>query len=99
MSLPQSSVLVVDDELSLCKVLRVLFAGSGFAVGEAGNGEEAFGTVRGHPFDLVLLDINMPGISGIDACRKIRGMPPHAGIVMVSVRDCEDDKVRAFEAG
>ena len=74
-------------------------AGSGFAVEEACNGEEALGTVRGHPFDLILLDINMPGISGIDACRKIRGMSPYAGIVMVSARDCEDDKVHAFEAG
>jgi two-component system KDP operon response regulator KdpE len=99
MSLQQSSVLVVDDELSLRKVLRISLAASGFAVEEARNGEEALGTVRGHPFDLVLLDINMPGISGIDACRKIRGMTPHAGIVMVSVRDHEDDKVLAFEAG
>jgi two-component system KDP operon response regulator KdpE len=99
MSLQQGSVVVVDDELSLRKVLRISLAGSGFAIEEARNGEEALGTVRGHPFDLVLLDINMPGISGIDACRKIRGMSPHAGIVMVSVRDCEDDKVRAFETG
>ena len=72
MSLQQSSVLVVGDELSLCKVLRISLAGSGFAVEEARNGEEALGAVRRHPFDLVLLDINMPGISGIDACRKIR---------------------------
>src|ERR1700688_1651297 len=99
MSLQQSSVLIVDDELSLRKVLRISLAGSGFAVEEARNGEEALGTVRGHPFDLVLLDINMPGINGIDACRKIRGMSPHAGIVMVSVWDLEDDKVRALEAG
>src|SRR5258705_12523638 len=99
MSLHQSSVLIVDDELSLRKVLQISLSASGFAVEEARNGEEALGTVRGHAFDLVLLDINMPGISGIDACRKIRGMSPHAGIVMVSGRDCEDDKVRAFEGG
>lgn len=97
MSLQQGSVL--DHELSLRKVLQISLAGSGFAVEEARNGEEVLGTVRGHPLDLVLLDINMPGINGIDACRKIRGMSPHAGIVMVSVRDCEDDKVRAFEPG
>ena len=89
MSLQQSSVLVVDDEFSLREVLRISLAGSGFAIEEARNGEEALGTVRGHLFDLVLLDINMPGISGIDACRKIWGMSPHAGIVMVSVRDGE----------
>lgn len=61
----QSSVLVVDDELLLRKVLRMSLAASGFAVEEAGNAEEALGTVRGHRFDLVLLDINMPGMSGI----------------------------------
>jgi two-component system KDP operon response regulator KdpE len=99
MSSQQSSVLVVDDEFSLRKVLRISLAASGFSVEEARNGEEALGTVRGHPFDLVLLDINMPGISGIDACRKIRGMSPHTGIVMVSARDREEDKVRALEAG
>ena len=99
MPLQQSSVLVVDDELSLRKVLRLSLSASGFAVDEARSGEEAVGTVQQHPVDLVLLDINMPGINGLDACRKIRGMSPHAGIVMLSVRDLEDDKVRALEAG
>jgi two-component system, OmpR family, KDP operon response regulator KdpE len=99
MQLQSSSVLVVDDEPSLRKVLRSSLTASGFAVQEARNGDEALGTVRRHPFDLVLLDINMPGINGIDACRRIRGMSPHSGIVMVTVRDFEDDKVRALEAG
>jgi DNA-binding response OmpR family regulator len=97
--LRQSSVLVVDDEPSLRKVLGISLAASGFAVEEAHNGEEAMGSVKGHPVDLVLLDIKMPGISGIEACRKIRGMSPHAGIVIMSVRDLEDDQVRALEAG
>src|ERR1700693_3883165 len=58
MSSKQNSVLVVDDEFSLRKVLRLSLAASGFAVEEARDGEEALGTVRGRPFDLVLLDIN-----------------------------------------
>lgn len=95
----QSSVLVVDDEPALRKALRSSLTASGFAVEEARNGEEALGTVQRHAFDLVLLDVNMPGINGIDACRRIRGISPHAGIVMVTVRDLEDDKVRALEAG
>jgi two-component system KDP operon response regulator KdpE len=99
MPLQQSSVLVVDDEPSLRKALRASLTASGFTVEEARNGEEAVGTIQQHPFDLVLLDINMPGISGVDACRRIRGIAPHAGIVMVTVRDLEDDKVRALEAG
>jgi two-component system KDP operon response regulator KdpE len=99
MLLQQSSVLVVDDESALRKALRTSLTASGFAVEEARNGEEALGTVQRHLFDLVLLDINMPGINGIDACRRIRGISPHAGIVMITVRDLEDDKVRALEAG
>src|SRR5579863_7527072 len=99
MSSPQNSVLVVDDEPALRKALRTSLIASGFAVEEARDGEEALLSARRQPFDLVLLDINMPGIGGIDACRQIRGISPHAGIVMVTVRDLEEDKVRALEAG
>ena len=99
MSSPQSSVLVVDDEPALRKALRTSLIASGFAVEEARDGEEALLSARRHSFDLVLLDINMPGINGIDACRRMRGLSPHAGIIMVTVRDFEDDKVRALEAG
>jgi two-component system, OmpR family, KDP operon response regulator KdpE len=98
-SLQQNSVLIVDDEASLRKTLRSSLTASGFAVEEARNGEEALTTIQGHAFDLVLLDINMPGIGGIEACRRIRGTSPHAGIVMITVRDFDDDKVRGLEAG
>jgi two-component system KDP operon response regulator KdpE len=99
MSAPQSSVLVVDDEASLRKALRSSLVASGFSVKEAGSGEEALDAVRQHAFDLVLLDINMPGLSGFDACQRIRALSPRAGIVMVTVRDFEEDKVRALDAG
>jgi len=93
------NVLVVDDEPSLRKTLRSSLAASGFTVAEARNGEEAFGAVQQQAFDLVLLDINMPGAGGIDACRRIRGVAPQIGIVMVTVREAENDKVNALEAG
>ena len=94
-----SSVLVVDDESALRKALRTSLIASGFSVEEARSGEEALGTVQRNRFDLVLLAVSMPGMSGIDACRRIRGISPQAGIVMVTVRDQEDDKVQALEAG
>ena len=93
------SILVVDDETNLRQALRTSLAASGFAVEEARTGEEAVEIVREHPFDLVLLDVNMRGISGVEACRRIRGFSPQMGIVMVTVRDSEDYKVRALEAG
>ncbi len=99
MPLPHNSVLVVDDEATLRKTLRTSLTASGFAVEEARSGEEALQSIQNNRFDLVLLDINMPGISGLDACRKIRGISPQAGIVMITVRDLEEDKVRALEAG
>jgi two-component system KDP operon response regulator KdpE len=91
--------LVVDDEPSLRKTIRASLAASGFSVEEAGNGGEAVGIVQLRQFDLVLLDVNMPGMSGVDACRQIRALAPHTGIIMVTVRDAEEDKVLALEAG
>jgi two-component system KDP operon response regulator KdpE len=99
-ALPQPfSVLVVDDEPALRKTIRASLAASGFTVEEAGTGGEAVGAVQRRPFDLVLLDVNMPGMSGIEACRQIRAFFPRMGIIMVTVRDAEEDKVRALEAG
>jgi two-component system, OmpR family, KDP operon response regulator KdpE len=104
MTIPQAtpqacSVLVVDDEPSLRKVLRTSLTACGFSVDEARSGEEALSAAQNHSFDLVLLDINMPGLGGIETCRRIRDLTPRAGIVMVTVRDQEDDKVHALEAG
>src|ERR1035437_278495 len=93
------SVLVVDDEPALRKVFRTSLAASGFLVKEARSGEEAVDILPQYPFDLVLLDINMPGIGGLEACREIRALAPKIGIVMVTVRDAENDMVRALEAG
>ncbi|HEY6344570.1 MAG TPA: response regulator transcription factor [Bryobacteraceae bacterium] len=97
--MPSANVLVVDDEASLRKALRASLSVSGFLVAEAGSGDEALEALHQRVFELVLLDINMPGLSGIDICRRIRGFSPHTGIVMVTVRDFEEDKVRALEAG
>ncbi len=100
MTLPQQfRVLVVDDEAALRKVIRASLAANGFLVEEAGTGRDALGAVQQHRFDLVLLDVNMPGMSGVETCRQIRELEPRAGIVMVTVRDTEEDKVRALEAG
>ena len=97
---PQSgSVLVVDDEPSLRKVLRTSLSASGFTVEEARNGEEAVSAIQQQGFDLVVLDINMPGMGGVEACQRIREFSPRVGIVMLTVRDLEEDKVRALEAG
>jgi len=98
--MPESiSVLVVDDEPALRKVIRASLTASGFQVEECGTGQDALGVVQQRPFDLVLLDVNLPGMGGVEICRKIRAVAPRAGILMVTVRDAEEDKVSALEAG
>jgi len=70
-----------------------------FQVEEASSGEAALRLVRESQFDVVLLDINMPGIGGIKACHEIRKSVPRLAILMLTVRDSEEDKVAALDAG
>jgi two-component system KDP operon response regulator KdpE len=91
--------LIVDDEPALRKALSTSLSASGFEVSEARNGDEALAVLPRSPVDVVLLDINMPGIPGFEVCRRIRELSAHIGIMMVTVRDSEDDKVKALEAG
>jgi two-component system KDP operon response regulator KdpE len=92
-------VLIADDEPAMRRGICTSLAARGYLVDEARNGEEALLAVRDRPADLVLLDMNMPGMGGIEACRRIRSGYPAVGIVMVTVRDTEDDTVAALEAG
>jgi two-component system KDP operon response regulator KdpE len=71
----------------------------GFTVDDASTGEDALQRVREEKYDVVLLDINMPGIGGIRACREMRKSLPRLGILMLTVRDSEEDKVAALDAG
>jgi two-component system KDP operon response regulator KdpE len=92
-------ILVVDDELSIRRALHATLHKLGFKTIEAARGEEALSLVRAKSFDAVLLDINMPGITGIDTCKTLRGLYPRIPILMLTVRDSEDDKVEALDAG
>jgi two-component system KDP operon response regulator KdpE len=95
----QGTVLVVEDDEGIRQSLSTTLEALGFSVVEAENGEDALDGLTIVSFDVVLLDINMPGMGGIAACRRIRAMFPQLPIVMLSVRDSEDDKVEALEAG
>jgi two-component system KDP operon response regulator KdpE len=92
-------ILIVDDEGAIRQVLRTTLGSLGFELVESARGEEAVSLVQNAQFDAVLLDINMPGIGGIGACRAIRKVCPKIAILMLTVRDAEDDKVEALEAG
>ena len=91
-------ILVVDDEPQIRRVMRTTLVARGYMVSTARNGEEALDKVREERFDLVLLDINMPGIGGMEACRIIRSQSD-IPIVILSIRNAEKEKVEALDAG
>lgn len=92
------TILVADDEPQIRRVLRATLSGNGYDVIEAKDGQEAVEMViREHP-DLILLDVNMPQMSGLEACRKIR-LSFSGPIIMVTVRNSEQDKILALDSG
>jgi two-component system, OmpR family, KDP operon response regulator KdpE len=92
-------VLVVDDEPAIRRALRPPLVELGFQVAEASRGEEALQLLRASAYDVVLLDINMPGIGGIETLRRIRSLAPRLPVLMLTVRDQEEDKVEALDMG
>lgn len=99
MSQDQCTLLIVDDERSIRLSLRTILSGLDFTIVEAARGEEALSLVRTAQFDLVLLDINMPGIGGIEVCRIMRKNSARLPIIMLTVQGSEDRKVEALDAG
>jgi two-component system KDP operon response regulator KdpE len=95
----RSNVLIVEDDAGIRQSLFETLTALGFVIGEAGNGEEALSRLRMIDYDAVLLDINMPGMGGIETCRRIHHSFPLIPIIMLTVRDEEDDKVEALDAG
>jgi two-component system KDP operon response regulator KdpE len=95
----QGTVLVVDDERSIRVSLRTILANIGLEVIEAARGEEAISLIRTALPDAVLLDINMPGLDGIEVCRAIRRESPRLPIMMLTVQDKEEQKIEALDAG
>jgi two-component system, OmpR family, KDP operon response regulator KdpE len=92
-------ILVVDDEAAIRRALKPPLAELGFEVAEAGRGEEALQMLRTSVYDAVLLDVNMPGIGGIETLRRIRAFAARLPILMLTVRDQEEDKVEALDMG
>jgi two-component system, OmpR family, KDP operon response regulator KdpE len=93
-----ANILVVDDEPQIRRVLRTTLSFRGYVISEAASGEEALELARKLKPDLILLDVNLPGISGIETCREIRCWSD-APIIMLTVRSAERDKVVALDAG
>jgi two-component system, OmpR family, KDP operon response regulator KdpE len=93
-----ANILVVDDEPQIRRVLRSTLSFRGYTISEVSSGEEAIEVTSKLKPDLILLDVNLPGMSGIETCREIR-RSSDAPIIMLTVRSAERDKVVALDAG
>lgn len=99
MTAARTHILIVDDESAIRHALRALLGSFGFEVAEASTGEQALELLGRASYDAVLLDMNMPGMGGMTACREMRRRLPCLPILMLTIRDGQDEKVEAFEAG
>jgi two-component system response regulator RegX3 len=95
---PAGRILVVDDELSVRESVGYALEQEGFEVALAANAEEAEGWINDGAFDLMILDIMMPGKSGLDICREVRALSP-VPIILLTAKDAEVDKVVGLEVG
>ena len=91
-------ILVVDDEPQIRRVMKTALTAHGYEAYEARTGEEALNGLRECNPDLILLDMNMPGMGGMATCRSIRAIS-ETPIIVLSVRDQEQDKIAALDAG
>jgi|SRR5579871_2008876 len=93
-----AKILVVDDEPQIRRMMRATLTSSGYQVDEAKTGEEALEKLRAYQPDLILLDLNMPGMGGLEACRFMRD-GSDVPIIILTVRNAEKEKVEALDAG
>jgi two-component system KDP operon response regulator KdpE len=93
-----AKILIVDDAQQVRRVLRNALSAEGYTIFEAGTGEEALESIRASTPNAILLDVNMPGIGGLETCRELR-RTLDVPILMLTVRNAERDKVLALDAG
>jgi len=96
-STPQ--ILVVDDEPAVLRALERALRLDNYEVALAADGRQALDALADHPADAVILDVNMPGIDGLEVCRRIRAAGDRTPILMLTARDSIDDRVEGLDVG
>ena len=95
----QARLLVVEDDDTIRETVSEAMALEGFAVSTAADGQQAWQMLCDAPFDLVVLDLMLPGLNGLDLCRRLRGTRQPPLILVISARDSETDRVLGLEVG
>ena len=94
---PEARVLVVDDESNIVELLSVSLKFQGFEVYTATNGAQALDRARDARPDAVILDVMMPGVDGLEVCRRMRAAGDKTPVLMLTARDAVDDRVLGLD--
>ena len=92
-------VLIIDDDRALRDALRRALGLAGYDVDTAAGGEEGLARIAARPPDAVLLDIGMPGVDGLEACRRLRAAGDRVPVLMLTARDAVEDRIDGLDAG
>ena len=92
-------ILVVDDDPNVLRVMKRGLVYAGYNVDEASTGESALASARDRPPDLVILDVMLPGVDGLEVCRRLRQVSPQLPILLLTARDRVPDRVAGLDAG
>ncbi len=99
MSKRKSRILIIDDEVEIVRALQRSLVAHGYEVMVVDNGEKALDAVEQHRPDLLLLDLGLPGMSGLEVCKTLRARSPLPPIIIISVKNKEREKVHALDLG
>jgi two-component system OmpR family response regulator len=92
-------VLVVEDQLKMASLIRRGLVEEGHASDVTSNGEDALWMAEAHPYDVIVLDVMLPGLSGIETCRRLRNAGVWTPVLMLTARDAVEDRVSGLDAG
>lgn len=94
----KKNILIIDDDEDLSFIIADMLEGYGYRVAQARDGDEAFALLAGNVYHLILLDINLPGITGFELCRELRKVST-VPVIFVSARTRETDRINGFDLG
>jgi two-component system, OmpR family, response regulator len=92
-------VLIVEDDLRMASLVRRGLAGEGLAADVASTGEDALWMAQAHPYDAIVLDVMLPGLDGVETCRRLRGAGVWVPVLMLTARDAVEDRVAGLDSG
>ncbi|GIP56685.1 response regulator transcription factor [Paenibacillus sp. FSL W8-0186] len=95
----KNHILIVEDEEKIARLLELELTYEGYQIGKANDGIEGLRMFREHPWDLVLLDVMLPGVSGIEVLRRIRSGDQSTPVILLTAKDSVEDKVSGLDLG